>query len=215
MDNFLNLDDLYAPHINRDQIKYKFYNEVLSRCHAKIKKTNEQLKKLECEYNIPKFVIGGPLYDLDDLRAYIIYKLEHNGLSVMPLSSEKIHISWKPQDIDRRKYEKNMKKRQEAIERKYNVADSKVVSQTLKHKNNAVDSAITPETEIGILQYNSLYKDMVPINPKKINRFANNPNFPVSKRKDNMNSMLLTEMQKKNLRPGAHLYQLNTSNNSN
>jgi hypothetical protein len=206
MADFINLDDLYAPHIHRDQTKYKFYNEVLQRCLKKIKKTNDDLKELECYYSIPKFIIGGPLYDFNDIKAYIMYKLDNNGLKVTDVSPDRIHISWKPQDINRYKYEKNMKKKMKAIEEKYNVAESKTVTKTIKNKKNANDNAMSNETEVGVMQYNSLYNDMVPVNPKKMNKFVNNPNFPVVKRNNTMNSMLLTQNQNKNLKPGSHLY---------
>jgi hypothetical protein len=211
MADLINRDDLYAPHIHRDKTKYSFYNEILAKCLAKIRKTNTELGKLECYYSIPKFIIGGPLYDYNDIKAYIIYKLEQNGLKVIDVDVERIYISWNPKDINRNKYEKNMKKRTENLETKYNVADSKAITKTIKHKNNVNDSSLSTETEVGVLQYNSLYKDMVPVNPKKINRFANDPNFPVNKRNNTMNSMLLSHVKNKDLKPGAHLYSIASS----
>ena len=168
---FLNLDDLYSPHIHRDKNKFKFYEEILDRCVRKIKKTNKDMRKLECKFTIPKFVFGGPIYDYDELKKYIIFKLKNNGLMVEPISYETIYISWKPEDINRKRYEKHLQKEKEKLEKKFGVADSKVINRTIKNKKGVSDGALSEQTEIGILQYNDKYKDMIPINPKKINTF--------------------------------------------
>lgn len=211
---FINLDDLYSPHIHRDKNKYKFYEEILDRVVKKIKKTNIDMRQLECQYTIPKFVFGGPIYDYEELKKYIIFKLKSNGLRVDPLNYETIYISWKPEDINRKRYEKHLEKEKEKLEKKYGAPQSKVINKTIKNKKGATDGALSDQTEIGYLQYNEKYKDMIPINPKRIRTYKPDSRIPTHKRHNFHNTMTLNQLAKEpgfanpnrmSQYPGSHL----------
>src|SRR5205085_1742848 len=103
------------------------------------------------------------------------------------VDEDTLYISWEPEDIDRHKYEKSLESIKKSVEAKYNVSDTKVNERTIKHKANGKDNVTNKVTEVGVLQYNDEIKDMVPINPKKINKYRTTNNFPLIPRA-NMNT---------------------------
>ena len=181
---FLNLDDLYENHIKRDRNKLRFYEDIYKKCIAKVKKTNRDLRKFECSYQVPLFVFGGPVYDHEELKKYLLFKFKNNGLLAECIDNNTIYISWKPEDINRQKYEKGLEDMKRRIDARYNVSETKVTEKTIKHKKNGKDNVTQATTQIGVLQYNDEIKDLVPINPKKINKYRSISNFPMIPRRD-------------------------------
>ena len=80
----LNIRDLYTSAKRTELEKYKLFDEVLIKCHKKIK-LNADNKKTECIFQIPPFIFGKPLYNIDNLQDYIIKSLRMNGFEVKKL----------------------------------------------------------------------------------------------------------------------------------
>jgi hypothetical protein len=89
----INVNQLYDSVLRKKAAKYKTYESVLKLCHLKIKRTAEN-EKLFCVYYIPKFIIGTPLYDHEQLKLYIIQSLKKSGFIVKLINNESIYISW-------------------------------------------------------------------------------------------------------------------------
>lgn len=181
---FLNLDDLYSNHIKRDRNKLRFYEDIYMKCIAKVKKTNKELQKFDCCYQVPAFVFGGPIYDYEELKKYLIFKLKNNGLLAECIDNNTIYISWKPEDINRQKYEKSLENMKRQIDARYNISETKVNEKTIKHKKNGKDNVTAETTQVGVLQYNDEIKDLIPINPKKINKYRPLDSYPMLPRTD-------------------------------
>jgi len=177
--SFINLDDLYSVHLRRDKKKLKFYDEIYQKIIHKIKKTNNDFRALETFYQVPPFVLGGPMYDYDDLKNYLQFKLSSNGLFAEYIDYNTLYISWKPTDIDRRKYEKNLEKIKQDLERKYNVSEDKIYEKPVQRRKNNITAN---QTQVGVLQYNDKTKDYIPVNPKKIKKNSPLDNFPMAPR---------------------------------
>ena len=101
----LNIKELYTVAKKKELEKYKLFDSVLKKCHTKIK-SQANNKKIECYYNIPPIVFGKPLYDIDELKDYIIKSLKMNGLHIKEHDNYWIYINW---DITKSEVKENKK----------------------------------------------------------------------------------------------------------
>lgn len=182
--NFLNLNDLYSPHIQKDKNKLNLYDNVYSKCILKIKKTNNELRQMECFYRVPPYNFGGPIYNYDELKQYLLFKLLDNGLFAEYIDVETLYISWKPQDINKTKYLEKLNRMRNHVDRKYNISSEKVHEKEIKHHKKGRDNVTGDTSNIGILQYSDRIQDMVPINPKKLNKYKPLDTFPLQDKID-------------------------------
>jgi hypothetical protein len=114
MDNILDLNDLVRDDKQVEKHILNVFEGVLKQCHASIKQYNKVRVKT-MEFEIPRYVYGKPLYDINVLRNYLIYHLTDNGLKVIPTDRNKLYISWREADLD---IEKFVKRKTESMERK-------------------------------------------------------------------------------------------------
>jgi hypothetical protein len=89
----ININQLYNSVIEKRIVKYKTYESILKKCHLRIKRFAENLK-LNCTYDIPRFILGTPLYEFKELKKYIIDNLTNSGFTIKQLSETIIYISW-------------------------------------------------------------------------------------------------------------------------
>jgi hypothetical protein len=89
----INVNQLYNSVLKKEAVKYKTYESVLKLCYQKIKRYAENFK-MGCLYEIPKFVIGTPLYEFDKLKQYILNSLKKKGFYIKMLNESIIYISW-------------------------------------------------------------------------------------------------------------------------
>lgn len=89
----ININQLYNSVLEKRIAKYKTYESVLKKCHLRIQRYTENLK-LCCIYNIPRFIIGTPLFVFDELKKYIIDSLTKSGFEIKEINKENIYISW-------------------------------------------------------------------------------------------------------------------------
>lgn len=192
MNNFLNLDDLYTPHIQRDKNKLKYYEGIYKKCIRKINKTNNDLRLMECFYKVPLFELGTPLYDYNELKNYLIFKLEENGLRAEYIDGQTLYISWKPEDVNRAQYQKKLEKIQSTLESEYNTINSNNIYETPVKSNSKQKSVYGNNNRVGILKYNNSSNDMIPVNPAKICKYEPKTlvNFPTSNRSNTFENML-------------------------
>lgn len=101
----ISLSELYSMKSKKDKIKINTFNVILGKCHVKIKKIAEQ-GGMNLFYEIPHFLLGYPLYDINDCVEYIVECLRKSGFLVQILpkpNNYTIYISWKPTDVKQRK----------------------------------------------------------------------------------------------------------------
>lgn len=89
----LNINELYNKAKIKELKKYETYDKILLKCHNRIKLYSEN-KKTECLYQIPKFIMGIPLYNIDELKEYIVNALKKNGFLIKEYNDYWIFISW-------------------------------------------------------------------------------------------------------------------------
>ena len=89
----LNIKELYST-INEKTLKrMELYDDVLKKCHSRIK-YNSNLERTYCFFQIPEFIIGVPLYNVSDLRNYLINSLKKNGFTILYVEPNWLFINW-------------------------------------------------------------------------------------------------------------------------
>ena len=105
----LNILDL---HRNMNEKKLKrtaCFEKVLETCHKKIV-TCSQNNKLNCFYEVPDYVIGYPLFDLNECIRFLIDCLTKNGFLAIYYFPRYIYISWDFEEIEKAKKNKEANK---------------------------------------------------------------------------------------------------------
>lgn len=101
----ISLSELYDMKNKKDKTKTQTFNIILSKCHDKIKSIASQ-GGLTMFYELPYWMMGYPLYDINECVEYIVEALRQNGLLVQILphpNNNTIYISWRPTDVTVRK----------------------------------------------------------------------------------------------------------------
>ena len=101
----ISLYELYEIKKNKDKVKNVAFDEILKRCHVKIKNI-AKAGGMNIFYEIPYMLIGFPLYKINLCIDYIIIQLRKNGLLVQQLPEPNkniLYISWSPDDINPQK----------------------------------------------------------------------------------------------------------------
>jgi len=104
----ISINELYNIKNKKELSCIKTFNIILEKCYKKIKSITE-VGGSNMIYDIPYFLLGFPLYDIDKCIAYISKSLKKNGFMVLTSSWNKniIYISWGINDIDV-KYKKQL-----------------------------------------------------------------------------------------------------------
>lgn len=109
----LNIDDLYDKINNKNKVRMEKFDMILKKIHSRIK-YNANLEKTFCFFQIPEFIIGVPLYNVSDLRNYLINSLKKNGFNILYVEPNWLFISWdysikKPKKQPNKKEKKDYK----------------------------------------------------------------------------------------------------------
>jgi hypothetical protein len=96
------------------------YEKVLDICHKKIV-LNSEKKKTRFFYEVPEYLFGYPVFDLNDCIKFLIDSLTKNGFLAVYYFPKFIYISWDFEEIDEHK---KGKAKLPTVERK-NVLDFK------------------------------------------------------------------------------------------
>ena len=125
----LNIHQLYESARKKELSKFETFDKILQRCHNKIKLYAEN-RKTECVYEIPGFIIGVPLYDVNELREYLVSSLNKNGFILKQIPPNYIYISWDLKNKKKMKVkkEKKMEKEYRFIE-DYNPSGSFILNE--------------------------------------------------------------------------------------
>jgi hypothetical protein len=104
----LNIGELYETINNKTKVRMEKFDMILQRIHSRIK-YNARLEKTYCFFQIPEFIIGVPLYNVSDLRNYLINSLNRNGFTILYVEPNWLFINW---DLSTMKSPKKEKKKQ-------------------------------------------------------------------------------------------------------
>ena len=93
----LNIDDLYETIDEKNNKRLQKFDCILKQIHTRIK-YYAKLERTYCFFQIPEFIIGVPLYNVADLRNYIINSLKRNGFHIIYIDPNWLYISWSKED---------------------------------------------------------------------------------------------------------------------
>ena len=136
----LNIDELYETIDEKNNKRLEKFDGILKQIHTRIKYYSK-LERTFCFFQIPEFIIGVPLYNVSDLRNYIINSLKRNGFHIVYIDPNWLYISWskedrgKPVKKAKPKKEKNYKLIDEYKPSGQFVNDNDLSSIKLKSKN--------------------------------------------------------------------------------
>ncbi len=94
----LNILELHRTINEKKNRKTECYDKVLEICHKKINLAAEQ-KRLRCMIQVPEYICGYPLYDLNDCLNYLLTSLKANGFLVNYYFPKVLYISWDFEEI--------------------------------------------------------------------------------------------------------------------
>ena len=97
----INLNDLYSIQKKKSQNRTKCFDKILELCHNRIKMVASHTGQ-NTFFEIPGFMMGFPLYNLQEAIEYVINALRTNGFLVQILPEPHIgvlYISWDPEEL--------------------------------------------------------------------------------------------------------------------
>ena len=96
----INIYELHGEMNKKRENRTKSLDFVLERCHNKIR--NASKKELpRTLFDVPEFVIGLPVYNLNDCILHIMTSLNQNGFVVKYFFPKLLYISWDFDEINR------------------------------------------------------------------------------------------------------------------
>ena len=101
----LNINSLFEEQDKKVLNRLKLFDDILVQIHNKIK-LNSKNKTFYCTHQIPEFLIGKPLYKVEDLRKYLIDSLKRDKFDVLYIHPNLLFISWEKKKNDRRNHKK-------------------------------------------------------------------------------------------------------------
>ncbi len=93
--SLIDISDLHKKGRELKERKIKIYDEVLKKCHHRIKLVSKLTPLNQwCFYIIPKVVFGIPLYNLSECVEYLVRLLTENGFKVAYTHPNLLLITW-------------------------------------------------------------------------------------------------------------------------
>jgi hypothetical protein len=87
--------DLINSQKEREKIKYKTFSKIYSNIEKKINLASAS-NFYYTWYEIPEFIIGFPLYNLDECKTIVTAQIKDNGFDIEEFERNIILIKWFP-----------------------------------------------------------------------------------------------------------------------
>lgn len=87
--------DLINSQKEREKIKYKTFSKIYNNIEKKIALASSS-NFYYVWYEIPEFIMGFPLYNLEDCKVVIVKQLKDNGFTIEEFHRNIILITWFP-----------------------------------------------------------------------------------------------------------------------
>jgi hypothetical protein len=102
-----NVKELNAQLVSRQTRRHVCFEKTLEACSSFIKKHADKNATV-CFYVVPEFLIGYPLYDINECITYIKDKLEKSGYLTKYYFPRILYISWNVNEIKEFKMNKDI-----------------------------------------------------------------------------------------------------------
>jgi hypothetical protein len=178
---FLDLDELRKEERSSEKTSIQIFKLILAKSHEKIKRTNKTSDQRMCYYDIPHFLPGYPVFDVEAAKMYVAEQLHRNGIYVEDAGPSKIFLSWRPTDINLAAYEFQSQKRIQKNDvykisisplDQRNSPDSSMKPKIIRGSNSkpkkGSKSVTLDDESVSMMQYDKNLADLVPVNAKKV-----------------------------------------------
>lgn len=91
---------------NKNLVKLSF-EKILEMCFTHIN-TATQLNSCTCLFEVPEFIIGYPLFNINECIIYISDRLKQLGYKVNYFFPKLLHISWNTEDTQKDRFNKKL-----------------------------------------------------------------------------------------------------------
>lgn len=125
--NHLNINDIVNIQQEKMKLKNHSFEVILSDCFRRIKKQASMFpNNTFCFYDVPEFMLGYPLYKMEDCIKYLMTNIANSGFKVEYMFPRILIISWKPlpsltyENSNSKKEEKTTKKKKNDCKPKSN-----------------------------------------------------------------------------------------------
>ena len=108
----LNINNLYETMWDRNLKRYEKFDGILQKVHNRIK-YHAKREKTYCFFQIPEFIIGVPLYNIEDLKKYLIQCLQKDGFELMYIDPNWLFITWERKAKKPPKNKSKLKKKED------------------------------------------------------------------------------------------------------
>jgi hypothetical protein len=98
LQNKVDINDVYRAIKEKLNKKKESYEILLEKIYKKIQKTADR-NRYNCQFEIPSFVVGYPIYDMNRCIAYIISSVRKSGFIAKFIYPNMIYISWSLDEI--------------------------------------------------------------------------------------------------------------------
>jgi hypothetical protein len=98
----LNILDLHRNITMKKQKRIECFEKVVELCHKKIVSSSDN-KKTRIFYEVPEFILGYPLYDINDCIRHVMDALQSNGFIVTYYFPRYLYVSWDLDEIEEHK----------------------------------------------------------------------------------------------------------------
>lgn len=98
----LNILELHRNIKEKNDRKKDTFEKVLCFCHRRITMATEN-KQLRCYFEVPEYIVGYPLFDLNECIKYLLNSLQKNGFFVQYYFPKNIYISWDFDEMNKNK----------------------------------------------------------------------------------------------------------------
>lgn len=106
----LDINRLYDTINTKNKRRLQMFDEILKKVHSRII-YHSKLEKTYCFFQIPEFIIGFPIYNVHDLKQYIINSLKKNGFKLLYVDPNWLFISWEPETLKKQSRKQSKKKK--------------------------------------------------------------------------------------------------------
>lgn len=94
----VNVFDLYRNIHQKKMKRLSGYDAVLQKCYGRVRQANA-LDQMRIMFEVPDFILGVPLYDIQRCMAYMIHQLRTHGFVVTYYFPRILYVSWDPRDL--------------------------------------------------------------------------------------------------------------------
>ncbi len=133
----IDIYDIYRNIKEKNNKKKESYDILLEKIYKKIQKASDNFAYF-CYYDVPTFVVGYPIYNLNRCIAYLILQIRKSGFIAKFINPNTIYISWNPIEIklEKKKFIQKNISLENIVQNKNSLPNKNINSYSIKQQQN-------------------------------------------------------------------------------